>query len=817
MNEAKLRSTGIYSSPQLNLFRYNYESFKKVGADLAMSSQTNTNEVLDLSQKSSRCKITHENFVKPKASSDNDYKEYNEDSDQHDTENEELENDLKNEKQGRLNSVSDQSGKHSISNIISSSTENSFFEMPNFYLNYCNNLKTNSICRNQSVSLQSNELNNKFKNKKNIKMAETSATDYEVPLLFTSYQSLLDELNGNTSNLFPQFASKLPNTQSQMLSNCAALQLLNNTNYLNNIMSKTNILPTNNGSAPSHAGVPNFSELNANLINYFKNNNSVTDKKYFLNSLVPVFSDKSLVTPSASSTSSLSSSASSLSSSSSSKFSQSENYPNKKLSMFPISSASPSPPGSSTPSASSTSPFNNLSENSVSSRFQHHEVKLARSLKLASKQKIKKSGTNQVKQSKKQKFNSLIDDELKDDEIDEEFFNSTSSKRFKLDFLTPIKSNENIKKRTTSKKIPTASKFLQPEYNEVKEEANGGSNMTKSDLIIHGGFGVKNPEYEALNNDMELFAAVEIVDDPENKYKCKICQKCFKLQRLMNRHMKNHSNIKRYLCTFCQKGFNDAFDLKRHTRTHTGVRPFHCSECDRKFTQRCSLESHLNKVHQVELSFRYKERRAKLYVCEDCGCTTENPEEHLDHLQKFHPNSPALKRSYDRRIIKISNNGAASFGDNNLTNLSSMNSSSTNHSQISPQSPFYGSDVDKSEADLNYEEAYNEQESNELNNAISDCDKSFSNENISYFESTEKFTDQENTTRKKSRKTSKDLLKLYKQRQDQSEEIDCLDEDEQKDIIIDVDIGIENNICNQSENNEKYDLYNSNENTQCSL
>jgi ovo-like protein len=156
----------------------------------------------------------------------------------------------------------------------------------------------------------------------------------------------------------------------------------------------------------------------------------------------------------------------------------------------------------------------------------------------------------------------------------------------------------------------------------------------------------------------------------------------------MNRHMKNHSNIKRYLCTFCQKGFNDAFDLKRHTRTHTGVRPFHCSECDRKFTQRCSLESHLNKVHQVELSFRYKERRAKLYVCEDCGCTTENPEEHLEHLQKFHPNSPALKRSYDRRIIKINKDGSNNQ-DGNATR-SSINSYSANQSldSLSPSSPY---------------------------------------------------------------------------------------------------------------------------------
>ena len=159
MNEAKLRTNSIYSTPQFNLFGYNYESFKKDEIDIALSSQTNINEVLDLSQKSSRFKTTHENNMNPEASSDNDYKEYNEDSDQYDTENEELENDTKIIDHSRLND----SKKHSISNIISSSTDNSFFEMPNFYLNYCNNLKTNSICRNQSISMQSNELNNRVK------------------------------------------------------------------------------------------------------------------------------------------------------------------------------------------------------------------------------------------------------------------------------------------------------------------------------------------------------------------------------------------------------------------------------------------------------------------------------------------------------------------------------------------------------------------------------------------------------------------------------------------------------------------------------
>jgi len=58
----------------------------------------------------------------------------------------------------------------------------------------------------------------------------------------------------------------------------------------------------------------------------------------------------------------------------------------------------------------------------------------------------------------------------------------------------------------------------------------------------------------------------------ENEFRCRICSKAFPLQRLLNRHVKCHSDVKRYLCTTCGKGFNDTFDLKRHTRTHTGMK-----------------------------------------------------------------------------------------------------------------------------------------------------------------------------------------------------------------------------------------------------
>ncbi|KAL3881027.1 hypothetical protein ACJMK2_033227 [Sinanodonta woodiana] len=171
--------------------------------------------------------------------------------------------------------------------------------------------------------------------------------------------------------------------------------------------------------------------------------------------------------------------------------------------------------------------------------------------------------------------------------------------------------------------------------------------------FINAGYGIKNPLLSASQKGCESSGTFSYKDKDE-KYVCRICQKSFNIQRLLNRHLKCHSEIKRYLCTFCGKGFNDTFDLKRHTRTHTGVRPYKCDMCEKAFTQRCSLESHGKKVHAVELAFQYKERRTKLYVCEDCGHSTKEPGLHYIHLKNYHPHSPLLTKFYDKRQFKFS-------------------------------------------------------------------------------------------------------------------------------------------------------------------
>ncbi|VDP81824.1 unnamed protein product [Echinostoma caproni] len=72
-------------------------------------------------------------------------------------------------------------------------------------------------------------------------------------------------------------------------------------------------------------------------------------------------------------------------------------------------------------------------------------------------------------------------------------------------------------------------------------------------------------------------------------------------------------------------------------RTHR-VRPYKCSDCPKAFTQRCSLESHCRKVHGQPLPYAFKERRTKLYICEECGFNTQHLELFCEHSHTQQPN-----------------------------------------------------------------------------------------------------------------------------------------------------------------------------------
>lgn len=50
-----------------------------------------------------------------------------------------------------------------------------------------------------------------------------------------------------------------------------------------------------------------------------------------------------------------------------------------------------------------------------------------------------------------------------------------------------------------------------------------------------------------------------------------------------------------------------------------------------------------------------------MYVCEECGHTTNEPETHYIHLKEKHPYSPALLKFYDKRHFKFTNSNFANM------------------------------------------------------------------------------------------------------------------------------------------------------------
>ncbi|KAJ4919816.1 hypothetical protein JOQ06_024342 [Pogonophryne albipinna] len=90
-----------------------------------------------------------------------------------------------------------------------------------------------------------------------------------------------------------------------------------------------------------------------------------------------------------------------------------------------------------------------------------------------------------------------------------------------------------------------------------------------------------------------------------------------------------------------------------------GIRPYKCELCEKAFTQRCSLESHMRKIHAVQQQYAYRQRRSKIFVCEDCGYTSSRPEEYFHHVRQCHPGSPALRRYYRRQAHENSSFASA--------------------------------------------------------------------------------------------------------------------------------------------------------------
>ncbi|KAK7930359.1 hypothetical protein WMY93_006754 [Mugilogobius chulae] len=111
----------------------------------------------------------------------------------------------------------------------------------------------------------------------------------------------------------------------------------------------------------------------------------------------------------------------------------------------------------------------------------------------------------------------------------------------------------------------------------------------------------------------------------EKPQKCVQCEKIFKRNTDMNKHMLSHSRDKPLKCPVCGKGcskqhnlsehlkthelllscpvcartFSRKHDVKQHMLTHTGEKPHSCSVCHMSFAHKSSFRRHLKNQHHT--------------------------------------------------------------------------------------------------------------------------------------------------------------------------------------------------------------------------
>ncbi|XP_048002018.1 zinc finger protein 431-like [Leguminivora glycinivorella] len=90
-------------------------------------------------------------------------------------------------------------------------------------------------------------------------------------------------------------------------------------------------------------------------------------------------------------------------------------------------------------------------------------------------------------------------------------------------------------------------------------------------------------------------------------YLCDICGKKIMSKRNLEKHIENHSGIKKYSCDTCKKLFRTVNNLKIHTQIHSGTKPYSCDVCKKRFRNKAYIKEHMQRHTNI-----------KQYSCDLC-------------------------------------------------------------------------------------------------------------------------------------------------------------------------------------------------------
>ena len=100
--------------------------------------------------------------------------------------------------------------------------------------------------------------------------------------------------------------------------------------------------------------------------------------------------------------------------------------------------------------------------------------------------------------------------------------------------------------------------------------------------------------------ELAIIEAVEAAEAADKqKVTCYVCDKEFKTESAKNKHQKIHFEGQ-HLCKFCGKSFVEIGNRNKHEQQVHTTQTFKCKKCDKLFKLERSLKVHMQKKHSGE-------------------------------------------------------------------------------------------------------------------------------------------------------------------------------------------------------------------------